>query len=147
MSDLEKAKKRLVTKDLTLSIMKNGETVLETGSHGISGFLEAIEKFGNELEDTSVADRVAGKAIALLCVYSKVRAVYALTLSTKAKELLEENAVHLEWENLVENILSPDGSRTCPFEQLAMEISNPREAYLRLKALQESCGQRQKVER
>jgi hypothetical protein len=147
MSDLEKAKKRLLKKNLTLSIVKNGETVFETGSHGISGFLEAVEKFGNELEDASVADRVAGKAIALLCIYSSVRAVYALTLSMKAKELLEENAVHLEWKNLVDNILSPDGSRTCPFEQLAMEISNPHEAYSRLKALQESCSRRGKIGR
>ena len=140
MSDLEEAKKRLVENDLTLCIVKKGQVVFETGSHGISGFLDAIKKLGRGLEGASVADRVAGKAIALLCIYSKVKALYALTLSRKAKELLEGNAVHFEWKDLVENILSPNGSKICPFEQMAMGISDPSEAYRKLKALQESCS-------
>jgi len=144
MQDLEKAKKRLTEKDLTLSIVKNGETIFETASHGISGFLTAMEKFGDKLEGASVADRVAGKAIALLCVYSKVKAVYAATLSKKAKAVLEENAIYHEWNELVENILNTDSTGVCPFEKLATEISNPNEAYAKLKALQESLACRDK---
>ena len=144
MSDLEEAKNRLVENDLTLCIVKKGQIIFETGSHGISGFLDAIEKLGQKLEGASVADRVAGKAIALLCIYSKVKALYAFTLSTKAKELLEGSAIQFEWNDLVENILNPDGSKICPFEQMAMGISDPREAYQRLKALQESCSKTRK---
>ena len=49
MKDLETAKKRLNENSLTLSIVKNGEIIFETVSNGISGFLEAIEKFGDGL--------------------------------------------------------------------------------------------------
>jgi hypothetical protein len=138
MQDLEIAKKRLNEKRLTLSIVKNGNIIFETGSSGISGFLEAIEKFGNGLEGVSVADRVVGKAIALLCVYANVKAVYALILSKRAKSVFEKYAVYHEWEELVENILDVKRSRTCPFEKLAKEISNPEDAYGRLKALKNS---------
>ncbi|MFZ0966551.1 MAG: DUF1893 domain-containing protein [Candidatus Bathyarchaeia archaeon] len=142
MQDLELAKKRLSEKSLTLSIVKNGEIIFENVSNGISGFLEAIEKFGDGLEGTSVADRVTGKAIALLCVYAKVKAVYAIILSKGAKSVFEKHAIHHEWNKLVENILDVNKTRICPFEKLAKEISNPKNAYRKLKILQNSlkCG-------
>ena len=77
MNDLEIAKTQLQRKELTLVIVKNGEVLFETHSHRISGFLGAIEKFGTLLEDAAVADTVAGKAVALLCVYAKISNVYA----------------------------------------------------------------------
>jgi hypothetical protein len=138
MQDLEIAKERLNEKSLTLSIVKNGEIIFETVSNGISGFLEAIEKFGDVLEGASVADRVTGKAIALLCVYAKVKAVYAIILSKGAKSVFEKHAVYHEWEELVENILDINKAGICPFEKLATEISNPKDAYRKLKALQNS---------
>lgn len=138
MRDLEIAKSRLAEENLTLSVVKSAEIIFESNSHGVSGFLEAIEKLGEKLEGASVADRVVGKAIALLCVYAKVKAVYAITLSEKAKTTLEKYKIYHEWKNLVKKILNIDKTETCPFEKLAMEISNPKEAYKKFKALQNS---------
>jgi len=138
MQDLEVAKKRLNERSLTLVVVKDAEIILETDLRGISGFLEAIKKFGDGLEGTSVADRVSGKAIALLCVYARVNAVYALILSKGAKSVFEKYAIHHEWKELVENILDVKKAGICPFENLATEISNPRDAYRKLKALQNS---------
>jgi hypothetical protein len=136
MQDLEIAKKRMNEKGLTLSIVKNAETIFDSLSYGISGFLEAVEKFGDKLEGASVADRVAGKAIALLCVYAKVKAVYAITLSKRARAVFENHAIYHEQDNLVESILDVNKVGICPFEKLVTEISDPVEAHERLKALQ-----------
>lgn len=138
MQDLEIVKKRLSEKRLTFSIAKNGDIIFETASHGIWGFLEAIEKFGELLEGASLADRVAGEAVALLCVYVKVKAVYAITLSKRAKSVFEKYAVYHEWKELVENILDANKAELCPFEKLAREISNPNRAYRKLGSLQQS---------
>jgi hypothetical protein len=138
MQDLEIARERISEKRLTLCIVKEGEVIFETKSHGISGFLKAVEEFEDRLRGASVADRVVGKAIALLCIYASVSDVYALTLSRKAKELFEENAIHVEYGVLVENVLSPDKAVACPFENLAAGIADPRDAYRKLKALHES---------
>jgi thioredoxin 1 len=138
MRDLETAKKRLEEKRLTLSIVKDGDVIFETGSRGISGFLEAVERLGSGLEEASIADRVVGKAIALLCVYAKVKAAYAIILSEEAKSLLEKYGVYHEWDSLVESILDLGKTGMCPFERLATEISDPKDAYRRLKALQSS---------
>jgi thioredoxin 1 len=140
MQDLETARKRLNEKGLTLSIVKEGEIVFETGSRGMSGLLGAIERYEDELRGASVADKVVGKAVALLCVYAEVKAVYAATLSRKAKALLEENSIGVEWDTLVPNVLDADKVAACPFEELAAEIADPKEVYRKLKALQNFLG-------
>jgi hypothetical protein len=138
MSDLDIAKSRLYEEELTLAIVKNGEVLFETGSHRISGLLGAVEQLGAGLEGASLADRVAGKAIALLCVYAGIRHVYADVLSRKAKAVFEENEIRHEWKELVANILNFNKSQVCPFEKAAAEISDPKDAYKAFKALQES---------
>ena len=138
MRDLDIAKSKLYEEELTLTMVKNGEILFETRSHRISGFLGAIEKLGSQLNGASVADRVAGKAIALLCVYAGIRHVYAEVLSRKAKAVFEENEIHHEWKELVKNVLDLNKSGVCPFEKLAAGISDPKDAYRAFNALQNS---------
>ena len=135
MTDLDIAKNRLHGNDLTLVAVKDGEVLFETGSHRISGFLDAIERLSIELEGASVADRVAGKAVALLCVYAGISEVYAEVLSRKAKGVFEENRIPCHWKELVENILDLNRSDVCPFEKAASDISDPERAYAAFKAL------------
>jgi hypothetical protein len=135
MLDLEIAKNRLQNKDLTLVIIKNGELLFETKEHKIKGFLEAIEKLGKSLDGSSVADRVVGKAIALLCVYTKVSSVYASVLSKEAKKVLEKFQIINEWLIVVNEILDLEKNFSCPFEKKARNISDPKIAYFELKRL------------
>jgi hypothetical protein len=138
MNDLDIAKTSLYQKGLTLIIVKNGAVLFETGSHRISGFLGAIGQFGVRLEAASVADRVVGKAISLLCVYAGIREVYAEVLSRKAKAVFEENGIPCEWKELVDNILDLNRSGVCPFEKAASGMSDPEAAYAAFKVLLES---------
>ncbi|MGB9853918.1 MAG: DUF1893 domain-containing protein [Candidatus Bathyarchaeales archaeon] len=141
MKDLEIAKKRLHSENLTLSVVKNSEVIFESKNRGISGFLQALEKFGDSLKGASAADRVVGKAIALLCVYAGIKAVYASTLSKGAKTVFERHKVYFEWDMLVEKILDANKVEACPFEKAAINISNPREAYVKFKDLQRTLMQ------
>ena len=138
MNDLEVAKDKLCREELTLAIVKNGRTLFETCSHRISGFLGAIEKYGAELEGASLADRVAGKAVALLCVYAEIKEGYAEVLSKKAKKLFEENGIPVEWKELVDNVLDVNRSGVCPFEKTAGDMSDPKEAYKTFKMMLDS---------
>lgn len=135
LEDLKLAKKNLSERGLTLSIVNDRKVIFEDASPGISGFLEAIQRLGNMLYGASVADKVAGKAIALLCVHAKIRAIYAEIMSKTAKAVFEDYAIYHEWNVLVENVCGADGTKICPFEKLAMEISDLQNAYEKLRAL------------
>ncbi len=137
MEDLEIAKNQLYDKQLTLVIVKNAKVLFQTDSHRISGFIGAIDKLGTQLNGASVADRVAGKALALLCVYAGIREAYAEVLSKKAKAVFEENKVPCEWKQLVDNVLDLNKTGACPFEKAAAGISDPKDSYATFKALLE----------
>jgi hypothetical protein len=137
MKDLDLAKKELYENNLTLVIVKNGKILFQTDSHRISGFLDAIEKYGQNLEEASIADRVVGKAVALLCVYAKIKEVYASVLSQKAQSVLKENQIGCQWKELVENVLNIEKTGLCPFEKTAANISNSQQAYQTFRRLRE----------
>ena len=141
MSDLDLAKGELYEEKLTLVIVKNGCVLFQTDSHRISGFLDAIEKCGSSLEGASVADRVIGKAVALLCVFAKVKEVYASVLSRKAQAIFKDNKIGCQWKELVENVLDANKTGMCPFEKAAADISKPEEAYRAFRLLRERMKQ------
>lgn len=135
MSDLEIAKHRLLEKGFSLVIVKAGKIVFETMQSGVSGFLKAIEMFGKEgLKGSSVADKIVGRAAAMLCVYCGVKAVYAVVLSNGGKEVLEKYGLLSESESLVPSILNRQQTGMCPFEKIVATISNVEEAYEKLKS-------------
>lgn len=135
MTDAEVAKSRLLRNGSSLVIVKDGKVVFETGQPGVGGFLSAIKKLGRErLHGASVADRIVGRAAALLCVYCGVRAAYAVVLSQGGKKVLEENTVAFKFEYLVPTILNRQKTDACPFEKLVSTVSDAEEAYERLKS-------------
>ncbi len=136
-NDLNIAKERLKQKSLALVIAKGGKVVFETSSHGIRGLLGAIEELDEEMKGSSVADRIVGKAAALLCVYAGVIAVFAVTASEKGIQALRDNKILCQFENRVPHILNSEESDICPFEKLVTNISNPKKAY---ETIKNSCG-------
>jgi hypothetical protein len=136
MNDLETAKTQLIQNHLTLIFIKNNNILFKTKSRRISGFLTAIQELDKKLEDASVADKVVGRAVALLCACARIKAIYAETLSIKAVDVLEKAGIACEWKALVDTILNTSKNDVCPFEKAAAEISNPKDAYEKFKDLQ-----------
>jgi len=137
MTDLEIAKTELYEENLTLSIVKNGVVLYSTKSHRISGFLDAIDKCGENLKGASLADRVVGKAVALLCAYAKISEVYAAVLSRKAMTIFKQNKIGVEGKEIVDNILDAGKTEMCPFEKAAKVVSDPEMAYKTFKKVRE----------
>ena len=134
-NDLNIAKEKLKQKNLALVIAKKGKVIFETSSHGIGGLLRAIEELDKEMKGSSVADKIVGKAAALLCIHAGVFAVFAVTASEKGIQALKDNNVSCQLENRVPHILNSKRSDICPFEKLVINISNPKEAYEKLRSL------------
>ena len=131
--DLSFAKLKLIDEDLSLVIVKNGKVVFETKKQGVTGFLEAIEKLNQDLVGASVADKIVGVAAAMLCVYSRVSSVFALTISEGGIRVLENNNIAYLFDKKVSNILNRNKTDVCPFEKLAMDSGSSKEAYVKLK--------------
>ena len=111
-------------------IWRHAEVVFSSPSKGIRPHLEAIERLGKEkLRDTVMADKIVGRAAALLMLYSVPVEVHAGVITTKARELLEAGGILVYPNAEVSAIKEKDGRISCPFEAMVQGISDPEEAY------------------
>jgi len=134
MRELEVAKKVLREENLSLVIVKKDKVLFKSSSSGIRGLLQAIENLNDELHKSSVADRVIGRAAALLLVYFHAKEAYGATVSKEGLRVLKESNIPLEHENIVSRILDREGKDICPFERFSLTINSPEESYKRLRA-------------
>jgi hypothetical protein len=133
--DLELATLKLTEENLTLVIVKHGKVIFETRKQGISGFLQAIDEQEITLVGASAADKIVGVAAAILCVYSGLVSIFALTISEAGIRVLEDNNIACVFQRKVTNILNRNKTDVCPFEKLVIASGSPDDAYLKLKSL------------
>lgn len=133
MDDLQVAKERLKGGRWALVFVKHSIPIYKTDTGGLGGFLKAIDDLGHRLSGASVADKVVGKAAALLCAHSNVVAAYAITMSESGLNVLKENNILFEYETLIPVVLNMKETEQCPFEKLVRDTSNPETAYSRIK--------------
>ena len=115
---------------MCLMVWKGGEVVFSSPSKGIRPHLEAIERLGREkLAGSVMADKIVGRAAALLMLYSVPAEVHAGVITTIAKKLLRAKGVNVCPDIEVPAIKEKDGRIYCPFEAMVQGISDPEEAY------------------
>lgn len=136
MDDLTTAKQRLKKKELSLVFVKDSKVIFETNIEGLRGFVQAIETLGDSLKESSIADRIVGKAAALLCAYCKAKAVFAFTMSQSGLKTLKTHKIPSGFESLVPVILNRKKTDRCPFEKLVQGTADPKEAY---EGIRQSC--------
>lgn len=100
---------------------------------GIKPLLSKIIEDEIFLENTSLADKVIGKAIALLAIFGGVKSVYANVISDCAKTILEKYDVDVEYNRIVPYIMNEDGTDKCLIEKLVEDIEDPTEGLKVLK--------------
>jgi hypothetical protein len=135
MDDLELAENELKSRKINLVIIKNGVVLYHSTASGMKGLLQVIEKYDGELAGTAVADKIVGRAAAMLCVHSKVKSVFAVTMSEGALKLLKENGVAHKLERCVRRLMNSQGTDICPFERAIKDIDDPKEALKTLRDL------------
>jgi hypothetical protein len=134
MNDLQIAKKRLKENGLSLVFVKDRKIIFEGKFEGLRDLVLTVERLGNKLNDSSVADSSVGKAVACLFTLSKINSVFAGKISKIAIDFLKKNNIYFEYAEVVEKILNKDGTDMCPFEKIALE-SSPEEVMQKLKKI------------
>ena len=118
----------LENKQLTC-VVKNGEVLLRSEARGIAPLLGWLEADSNALLGACIADKVIGKAAAMLMVYGGAARVYAAVISEPAADCFEKNGLPYTYDRKVEHIVNRAGDGMCPMEQCCLTIDSPEEAY------------------
>jgi len=121
--------------EMNLLVYSGGELVFSSDKNGIVPLMDAIDAISGEgLGYLVTADRVVGKAAVLLNVYLGAGEIHAMLISTGAKELLSDRGIPFVFREETDAIKMKDGVIFCPFERLVQDISDPDEAYARIRA-------------
>lgn len=109
------------------------DRVLTDRRRGIAPILERIEA-GESLRGMAVADKIIGKAAALLLLCGGARSVYGEVMSEPAKALLEDAGVEVSCGTLVKAIRNRTDTDICPMEKAVAALKTPSEAPAVLRA-------------
>lgn len=121
--DLKKARQKLSSGNYTC-VLCHDESIYTSTQRGVAPLLDLIDS-GVDVTGFSAADKVVGKATALLYLYLGVTALYAQVISAPAVEIL--SCIRLEYDWQVPFIRNRDGTGCCPMELAAENIDDPQQ--------------------
>lgn len=125
-ADLEKAKEILAQTGSTCVLCRD-DIVYTTAVRGIAPLVDWLES-GQDTCGFSAADKVVGKAAALMYCLLGVRRVHGNVMSQAAVKVLRRNGIEAYWDRLTENIQNRAGTGLCPMEEATLHIDDPDEA-------------------
>ena len=131
MTDLEVAK-RHYSKGCYTCVLAKDDKVYTSDKSGIMPLLEYAES-GESFVGFSAADKIVGKAAALLYAYLGVSRVYAEVMSRTAVEVFTAHGIEFECDTLTDMIINRRGDGACPMEQAVISIDDCIEALALIK--------------
>lgn len=124
-------------RDRALAVLRNTdasfvyvteEAVLTSEYKGIRRLLTLVNE-QTVLAEGFVADRIVGKAAALLMVLQGAKNVYAETIDKPALAVFRTHGVNVLFRKLVPIIINRAGDGICPMENAVLAVDDPREAF------------------
>ncbi len=122
MKDIELAQKILFEEELTLCVVKDSEILFKSKNKGIEPLYKICTESLGKLKGASVADRVTGKAAAMICVHIGVVELSTNVISKTAFKIL--NDINIKYKKIVPYILNRTKSDMCPVERLSQDIDD-----------------------
>lgn len=126
ITDVEKAK-ALLKGDITLAAVK-GDKVLLSRASGISPMLDHLLA-KEDLSGFSAADKIVGKAAAMLFSKAGIKEVYAEVLSVSGADYLRRAGIPFSFGVTVDKIINRTGDDICPMEKTVADTEDVDEAF------------------
>ena len=105
-------------------VLCRGDQIHTSTHRGVAPLLRWLEN-GTDLRDFSAADKVVGKATAMLYCLLGVRAVYGRVMSRAAIQVFEQYGIPYFYDAAVDAIRNRAGDGLCPMETATRDISDP----------------------
>lgn len=121
MKDLIQAKEVLRDETIKIAIVNEGEIVYFSRDRGIKPIYSAVTRHLEALKGASLADRVIGRAAAMLCAFSGIESVHCGIISESGLKVLTEHGIAVSYDKKVPFIKNRTGDGMCPVEAMSLE--------------------------
>lgn len=114
-------------------VLCSPDCTLTNTKSGIVPLMELLEQH-HKLPDGCLADKIIGKAAAMLLLLLQVKGVYGDVMSTEACDILTSAGIEVRYGTLVPMIINRQGTGACPMEQAVAELTDPADAPAAIRA-------------
>ena len=125
---LERAKSLLKSTDSTIAVV-SVDDVFTSHERCVKPLLHLLSEKKGFLKGASVADKVIGKAAALLMVLGEIKEVHTLIISEPAIKVFEKYNIPCFYDKKVDRIVNRTGDGLCPMETLCLDVEEPHKAF------------------
>ena len=108
-------------------VLSNGSNTVTSTERGVLPMIRSIRS-GADYRGYAAADKVVGKAAALLYAYMGVAELSAHVISERAVEVCARFGIAVRYESVVPRIINRKGDGDCPMEQAVKDVDNPSAA-------------------
>jgi hypothetical protein len=122
-TDLEKARATLARLGCACVLCKGDDVIACTG-RGVKPLLELLDS-GFSYRGYAAADKVVGKAAAMLLCRLGVRSVSAGVMTRAAEQILLRHGIAVLWNAQTDVIINRAGTGPCPMETATAGIDDP----------------------
>ncbi len=112
-------------------VVKNNKIICKSSDRGIAYIIKLYED--GLLKDAYVADKIIGKAAAMIFTLGGVSALYGETTSQSAIKWLSDKSISISYKDTPPYIINRKGDGMCPMEETVADINDEKEAYTALK--------------
>ena len=112
----------------SFAICTNRNQILQKVGIGVKPIMEMIREDYEAMQGAIVADKIIGKAAALLLVEAGVKEVYGEIMSETAQMVLDEYCVDYSYYTMVPYIANRTQDGMCPLEFCVKFIHRPEDA-------------------
>lgn len=124
-SDLQRAKDCLQKNGAYTCVFCRGKLSETDSRRGILPLWDRLEA-GRDYAEYCAADRVVGKAAAMLYILLHIRALWAGVISEPALEMLERHGVAVSYMTRTDAIVNRSKTGPCPMESAVLQCDDPR---------------------
>ena len=126
MGDIEFVKGLLADGGYTC-VISDGEKTLTSRERGVKPLIAFIDG-GEDFRGFVAADKIVGKAAAMLYALMGVKRLHAQVMTKAAAAVCRRYGIDPSCDTLTDRIINRKGDGICPMEQTVADIDDPTEA-------------------
>ena len=126
-NDLEIAQNLLRKGGFSFVVVKDGNVLAKESGSAVQPLAKFLDEHSEDVRGASLADKVVGRAVAILSVFYGIRSVFAMLVSQGAVKFLGDHGIYCGFDREVPFILNMQGDGPCPIEKSLVHVETSEE--------------------
>ncbi len=126
-SDLDVAKNLMREGRYSFVVVKDGKVLAKESGSAVQPLSKFLDEHSEEVKGASLADKVVGRAVAILASFYGIKAIFAVIMSEGAEKFLQLHKIYYDSQTRVPVILNMQGDGPCPIEKSLAHIETTKE--------------------